>query len=374
MGRMEPSVGPAALEPWRGGRTSRVVLFLVLMTAYAVTACRTVGPGDSGELTAAMCTWGVAHAPGYPVLILLGNLVSHVPHAGEPAFLLNLLDALFAALACVVLSAAVGRLTGRPWAGFAAGLALGTSRIFWEYALVVEVFSLNALMAALLLDLFSRYLRSPGPRGLWALPASAAVMASALTHHLTLVLVALPVGVSFAAVSRAELRRGRLSWPELRGALGRSLLWGAAALLPLLYIPLAARRDPALDWGDVRDLQSFLHLLLRRDFGSGWLTPPGVLVRQHLDAGEGASPFPLRHLGFFWADLPRSFGWAFPALLPLGFLWAWQRCRLLLLMGGLFLAALVMFFARVNAPVVPLYVGITRPFYILPHVVIALLM
>src|SRR5437667_7585438 len=149
-----------------------------------------------------MASWGVAHAPGYPLLTLLGNLVSHLPHPGEPAFVLNLLDAGFGALACAVLSAAIATQTGNPWAGFAAGLALGTSRIFWEYALVVEVFSLNALMAALLLDLFSRYLRSPGPRGLWTLSASAAVMASALTHHLTLVLVALPVGVSFAAVSR----------------------------------------------------------------------------------------------------------------------------------------------------------------------------
>src|SRR5262249_29370031 len=151
-----------------------------------------------------------------------------------PALVLNLLDALFAALACVVLAGAVGRLTGRPWAGFAAGLALGTSRIFWEYALVVEVFSLNALMGALLLDFFARFscgVRSSGTRTLWTLPAAAAVMATAITHHLTLVLVALPVGVGFVAVSRSELRRGGLRWRELRGALGWSVVSAAAALL-----------------------------------------------------------------------------------------------------------------------------------------------
>ena len=95
-----------------------------------------------------MASWSVAHAPGYPLLTLLGNLVSHLPHPGEPAFLLNLLNACFSVLACAVLAAAVARLTGRPWAGFAAGLALGTSAVFWQYALVVEVFSLNALLGA----------------------------------------------------------------------------------------------------------------------------------------------------------------------------------------------------------------------------------
>ena len=40
------------------------IVATAVMVLYAMTACRTVGPGDSGELTAVMVSWGVAHPPG----------------------------------------------------------------------------------------------------------------------------------------------------------------------------------------------------------------------------------------------------------------------------------------------------------------------
>lgn len=359
---------------------SRKALFAIValpvFALYVATACRTVGPGDSGELTAVMTSWGVAHPPGYPLISLLGNLVHLLPFPGEPAFLLNLMSALFGALACGVLVLAVLVTGARAGAAVAAGLTLGVSRVFWEYSLVVEVFALNALFGALLLWLFAEFLRSieeKAPR-LVLPPLMALVAAQALTHHLTLVLVAIPIGLSLLWVL------ARPAWYGLspRDA-NRVFLRGAAlallGLLPLLYLPVAAALSPPLLWGEPFTPAGFIRQLARSDYGSGTLMSPAGVVKIVLEFGEATAPALGHHLLRFFAEIPRSLGWLTPLLAIVGALRlarggghpAW---RLFLL---LFLGMLVVFFLRVNSPLIPLHLGVTERFYILPHVVVVFL-
>ena len=343
------------------------LLFLSLMAIYIATAYRSVGPGDSGELTTALSTWGVAHAPGYPLLSLMGNLVSHLIPA-EPALTLNLLNAVFSALACVVIADAVAVTTASLAAGVLAGLALGTSRVFWSQALALEVFSLNALMAALLIDLLCRFLigRSKPRAVAWTLPAAVLVATTTITHHLTLGLIALPV----AAV---------LVWTALRapGALLTRRVWlrcaiaCVAGLAALLYIPAAAHFHPVVNWGDVHDLDSFIRILTRRDFGGGTLMSPGIVVNQVLVNGEKASPAGMRHFFTFWTELPRDFGWLSPIAALFGCYWISRNSRPLLIVVAGFLVLLTLFFTRVNTPVLAVYHRVTEAFFVLPHVVIA---
>lgn len=363
---------PAAWLP--GG-----VVFAIVFILYAITACRTVGPGDSGELTAVMCTWGVAHAPGYPLLSLLGNLVSHLPHPGEPAFILNLLSALFGAAAAGVVGLAVTTLTGDAAAGAVAGLALGASRVFWEYSLVVEVFPLNSLCATLLLWCLARFLRGLRDRQpvAWPLPAAALVTSAVITHHTTLVLVAAPVLLTFVAAVIRPGKAGASNGALTGGGLARVLLISAAAaaagLLPLLYLPLAARGDPALNWDNPATPAGLVRLLMRKDYGSGTLMSPWAVATTVLEHGEKAAPPAGIHFWRYWAEIPRNFGWVFPILPLLGIAWAVLRERRLAVFVALFLAMLALFFARVNSPLLPLYLGVTERFYILPNVVMAFL-
>jgi hypothetical protein len=341
------------------------------MVLYSATACRTVGPGDSGELTVVLSTWGVAHAPGYPLFSLIGNLVSAIPFPGEPAFLLNLLTSFFAALAGAVLAAAVIETTGSAPAGLVAGLALGTSRVFWEYALVVEVFALNSLFGALLLFLLARFLRGVREKQIvmWPLPAAALVASTAITHHLTLALLIVPVFLVFAAV--LVVTRRRIEGASLRRSLLLSAVAALVGLLPLLYIPLAAHGNPVLNWDDARTTRNVIRLLKREDFGSGTLMSPWAVATTLLDKGPSASPLGGRHFRIFWAEIPRDFGWIFTLFAVLGALWAALRSRWAILLLAGFVAFLAVFFLRVNSPVLPLYQGVTERFYILPHVVVA---
>ena len=54
---------------------------------------------------------------------------------------------------------------------------------------------------------------------------------------------------------------------------------GVAGLLPYAYLPLRSRQDPRLDWGDPESLDSFLDVVLRRDFWHrAWIESPGDVL------------------------------------------------------------------------------------------------
>jgi len=66
---------------------------------YLATCSPTVNFTDSGELITVAWTWGIAHPPGYPLYTMLGGLWIHLLPFGNPAWRMNILSALFAALA-----------------------------------------------------------------------------------------------------------------------------------------------------------------------------------------------------------------------------------------------------------------------------------
>src|SRR5690349_9590350 len=65
---------------------------------YLLTCSPTVNFTDSGELVTVAWVGGVPHPPGYPLYTLLSILFVHIPF-GDPAWRMNILSALFGALA-----------------------------------------------------------------------------------------------------------------------------------------------------------------------------------------------------------------------------------------------------------------------------------
>src|SRR5262249_34308653 len=130
--------------------------------------------GDSGELITSAYVHGVAHPPGYPLYMLLGYPVSHLP-GGSPALWMNLLSALLDALAVGVVFLTIHRLASlradgapavsRRWTPYVAAtvgsLLLAFSSLFWAYSVVAEVFALNNLFAAVLLLIGIEWCRQP---------------------------------------------------------------------------------------------------------------------------------------------------------------------------------------------------------------------
>lgn len=265
--------------------------FISLLILYLWTGAPTIttafGSADSGELATAVALGGVPHPPGYPTYLLLGRVALLLPW-GEVAARLVGLNALAVALAASVLAATIrdlpiGTDAQRTGAGMVAALLFGLDRRVWEQALVVEVYALALLFAALLLWLAARWWRWHNQR-----TAAAAGLVLGLGLGIQVPIMAWVMG---AALAWLVVRR----LPSVRAV----LLFSGALLLGLSVYALLLWRGaavPLASWGD-------------------WQTPRGAIG--HITAREygylvDAVPWNIRlgRISYAVRDLVAGMGWA----------------------------------------------------------------
>jgi hypothetical protein len=101
MGESSTPASRNAAEGAVSRTTARAVALIpagLAVILYTITCSPTVNFTDSGELITVAWTGGIAHPPGYPLYTMLGSVFIHLP-LGNPAWRMNILSALFAALA-----------------------------------------------------------------------------------------------------------------------------------------------------------------------------------------------------------------------------------------------------------------------------------
>ncbi len=238
---------------------------------YLRTLWPSISWGDSPELVAAAHTLGVPHPTGYPLYMLIGRLAIAIFPWGDPAYRMNLLSALFSALAIGVLHRLAFRLTGSPFAAWAGALALALAPLFWSQATIAEVYPLAILLQMLLLDQFFAWDQTGRPRHLHL---AAALTGVNLAHHLSVGLLA--PGLIVLALTSQHARDGLRRLPALVGLM----------LLPLLsyaYLPIRAAADPWLNWEDIRTPQRFVYHVTGRFYAEMALKAPASAVQERLD-------------------------------------------------------------------------------------------
>jgi hypothetical protein len=225
---------PAQAPVW----LAAIPVFLPL-AMYVYTVAPGVTLTDSGEFVMAIRTLGVAHPPGVPTYVLLGNLFSRLPLAADMARRTNLFSAM-----CAALAAGFSYLLTRqllrdldPRLALAGALAFGFSLSLWSWAVVTEVYALNILLVTLTLWLAAR--------GDWIAGCFTAGLALGV-HHAT-VLMTLPPAFYLAWTRRRPTRR-QLALATVAGLLGLSLY---------LFLPWRAAQHPILNWGDPQTLERF---------------------------------------------------------------------------------------------------------------------
>jgi hypothetical protein len=287
-----------------GRRLVPLTAALVALALYLLTLNPTFGFIDKGELVAAASTLGIAHPTGYPTIMMLGWVATKLLPV-RPVLALNILSALLTAAGVGVLSLAfaevlrrVGveshsrrgpaRTEGQPskraqkrghiviapagpaapqravagYESFYAALAalfVGLTATWWNQANGFEVYSLHALLVALVLHLFLRYVhRVIDPRGETTADEREArrlrilfplALGLAFTNHLTVVLLA-PAFLVYFFWTWTQRSQGDRSVGAVFSELARLAPWFALGLLPYLYLPLRASSDPLFNWGD----------------------------------------------------------------------------------------------------------------------------
>jgi tetratricopeptide (TPR) repeat protein len=206
-----------------------VATALGVLVVYLVTLAPSVTLEDSGELVTAAWSFGVPHAPGYPVWTLVGWLWTHLFPIGNVAWRLNLLSALCGALAAGLMALLVAR-SGRVFTakliakeesfqhrlptrasavgGIVAGCLLAFSPTMWSQAVVAEVYTMKVCIALAMLTGLYRWGFEPGNR--WRLYGVALLWGVGLGVHPTLVLGAF-AWVFFVWLVDRELGRDLLA-------------------------------------------------------------------------------------------------------------------------------------------------------------------
>ncbi len=288
-------------------RFAALLLAALLLSCVFIPCLHPAYPiDDSPETVAACVNLSTQHAPGYPFATIAGKAATLVP-AGGPYLRLNLLSSLAAAASCVTVMAIVHALFPSPAGllpGFAAGAALGVSRLFWAEALSAKgfIYHLNLLLTLLLLLSVIRGRR--GDRGVP--PGAFLLFGLGLANHWMSMLWWLPA----------------LVFPPARWTVRRAALAALLTLIGLsLYaqLPLSAERFPS--WGDAASFRHFAEIVTRQEFTAHAVSKAPELTLLQLGWGlllplrEGTAFFMLFALAG-WAALWRIRRDAFVAAAP----------------------------------------------------------
>lgn len=303
----------AAVSAERTVAIVAAAIFFVAFAVYVATLAPTVFLIDSGTLTTAAWSRGSAHPPGFPLFLMLTHLATLLP-AGNVAWRANLASAFFAALASaaaaivvaeilltVTIRKAVKKKAARQESGpspaviapamVAGGLLLAFSRTLWAYATVTEVYALNTFLICALLAVVLRWRRTRSTGLLYG----AAVLAGAAlgVHYLTF-------GFVLAGVLLFVVRTGGLTLLRSRSFAVAVVLGVLATTAVYAYLPLAARGNPALNWGDPENARNFVRHVTAKEY------------RSYVTADEGED-----QVGDFRRLVVRELG---PALFPVALL------------------------------------------------------
>jgi len=217
---------------------------------YVLTLSPGVEGGDPGEFQFVPYILGIPHQTGYPLYVLLGKLWSSLP-LGSVAYRMNLFSALFGAFTVCLIYFLLRLLFVSPWAAIFAALSLGLSRLFWLWATMAGVRTMNAFFFALILWTAFNWQKRSSIKWFYLLVF---IFGLSLTHHRTAML-ALPALFLFVLwVDCAILRSPRVIFTAMASAL--------APLLLYLYVFVRGMLDPPFSALPLEGLRSLIDLVI----------------------------------------------------------------------------------------------------------------
>lgn len=310
-------------------------LTLILGTFYWLSAVTRVGGGDWGQFQTFGYMGGIAHPPGYPLIIGTTYVATRVVRFAEPAHVANIVGATFAVAAGVALFYAGWLLTRSRVAALVATTVFATGYSIWSEESQVGLVSVQTLLVFLLIAALAAYGDRPaGPR----LLAIAFLTGLSLTNH-GLSMFMLPA----TAIYVASRRFPGIARP---GTLLRAVTAVALGLTPWLHVvrglvvPVPIDRPENLTRLGILDLR---HQVFDRS-----------LAKESQDSHsdqllEASRQKALAEWPSFAHDLLREYGWVWIALSLVGWLvLARQRPRLAAWIAWIGLATL--WFSLITPP------------------------
>src|ERR671919_2854716 len=321
------------IRPFQAELLCASLVFVVALAVYSWTLAPTVTLTDSGELIVAAYGLGVAHPPGFPLWVVLAHLASLVP-VGNVAARINFSSAVFAALACALLTLIVAELLVTAFCFAAprrrnkpvrrgvniesskagdlfmfapavgAGLLMAFSRTLWSYATITEVYTLNALLVLLVFFLVVRWRRriieTRTDSSAAVVTHDTLIYGAAFVFGLAMGVHHVTVALTLPAVAVVVYRTEGLKFFTSRRLLYAALISIGALILVYSYLPWAASRSPAMNWGNPRSLQEIWWHITGRQYRVFFSFSPATMGAQFVEFCRMV----LRRFAFTWLPLP----------------------------------------------------------------------
>jgi hypothetical protein len=227
---------------------------LLAFAVYVQTLLPSVGWGDIARFQYVARVWGIPHRFGYPLYIALSRLFGYLP-VGDLAYRVNLLSAVSAALAAVMVVFIVMRLVDDWVAAASAALSFAFSRALWGQAVVAEVYALNAfLIGAVVLILLAWH----QTQKIGLLYLGIGLYALSFGNHMTVVTL-IPAVVYWILVTDYRVLLDLRKVAILAGL----MLLGA---LQYLYVIVRAHQQPLLNELGPFSWRGWIHWMTRNRF------------------------------------------------------------------------------------------------------------
>ncbi len=238
-------------RPWAAYIAGPAPVAILAFGVYWRTLARHGDLGNGPELAVAASQFGVPHPTGFPLYTLAAGIFVRMAPLGTVIFKTALFSALLTALAAALVYVAAFALLRRRWAAMLTSLLFAYSATVWSAATVTEVHGLHLALSAGMLAALMHGLRSHDQRIRDRCLKWAAIgFGLSLANHL-MALTWLPL----MALGVDRLRDRNRGWKGV----GIPVLLAVAPLTLYAYLPIAAFRDPPLNWGDARSMANFVH-------------------------------------------------------------------------------------------------------------------
>ncbi len=166
----------------------RIGLPLLAFVVYWFSAPRTITLEDAGLFQMTCQLGGFGHPPGYPLFALACQALFLLP-VDNPILLGNLISAFYAAVAVGLLFEVCRQLGLNLVSSLFAASTYALSGMFWSQAIIIEVYSLNAMLFMASLWLCLRYQQGGSMRDWYALVL---VVSLSLANHWPLIILSGP--------------------------------------------------------------------------------------------------------------------------------------------------------------------------------------
>ncbi|MFH1453235.1 MAG: DUF2723 domain-containing protein [Armatimonadota bacterium] len=226
--------------------------FLIPLIIYTLTLCPTIYAEDCAEFITCADKLGILHPPGYPIYCILGKVFTFIP-VGNIAWRVNFMSAFWAALAAFFLFLLIFRLTRKIEVSFASTMLFCFSYTFWSQSVMAEVYTLNIFFLSVCLYLLQIWNENRKDKYLYLLSLLCGL---SLTNHHTM-LMSIPVFILFVLWCDWKLLK-RLGF--LTGCTALFIL----GLTPYLYLPIASKFNPVMDWGNPETISGIVNHITRK--------------------------------------------------------------------------------------------------------------